>query len=167
MNAETYGHNCGALVARYAAELDRALRIEIERLENNVIELRNQHRRFSERNNGRTLSGIFDVIRQRNAEAGDMRDARVRLGRAVDEIESCDRAIEFVVVSGKAVQSAIIRRQAADLAEADRLAHEFQDVQGPARTYIAQGADAATRHAKSLADIKDWLTELMGYSPTK
>ncbi|MEU0739238.1 hypothetical protein [Streptomyces sp. NPDC006134] len=160
MDQDTYALNCAMLVGRYGDEIERALRLEMERLENGAIAMENRHRRFFEKH-GRGLVGVALSIEEWRGEAAAMRDARKRLAAAQEEVAGSGKAIEFVVVSGAAVLTAVIRRQAEELAQFERLSGEFHEATGEARTYIAQSADAVSGYAKAYSDIGFWIRNLM------
>ncbi|GAB2329249.1 hypothetical protein [Streptomyces variabilis] len=160
MDAQTYELNCTKLVGTYGDEIDRALRIEMERLENLAINMRNRHRAYEKRH-GTTLPGMLRRIAEIGNEGGDLRTAREWLADARKPDADAEKAVWFVVVYGEPVYSALVRQEAADRVsyqELERLFDESSD--GPGRKYIAGCAKFTAHQIEALADASNWFKRL-------
>ncbi|MEU1309185.1 hypothetical protein ABZ419_09860 [Streptomyces cinnamoneus] len=160
MDGKTFQLNCTRLVETYGNEIDRALRIEMERDENRAIEMGKRHSVFEERN-GRPLLGMLSRIEEIKAEASQLRTARQWLKDAGDPGADAEKAIEFVVVYGEVTRSALIRQEASErvnYAQFERAYSEASD--GPAREHLAGCGEFAAQQIEALVDASQWLQRL-------
>ncbi|MFC9736692.1 hypothetical protein ACFVKC_02095 [Streptomyces noursei] len=159
MDAKTYKLNCTKLVNTYGDEIDRALRIDVERSENRAIEMRQVHKQYYDTWSV-PLCGLVQSAAHTASEAGDLRAARQWLKDAREDDADSEKAIWFVVVHAEAVRAALLRQQASDRAALDQAREELRDASGPAREYLLDCAEFFRHQIEALGDAAQWIKSL-------